>query len=46
MSAGALVCQRAGLEVRKLAATEVEPEGVLAAPPGLVDALLELVDRS
>jgi myo-inositol-1(or 4)-monophosphatase len=43
MAAGALVCQRAGVEVRELAPTAEQPSGVLAAPPGLIAALFELV---
>jgi len=43
MSAGALVCERAGLDVRILEATSHEPTGVLAAPAGLIDALMGLV---
>jgi myo-inositol-1(or 4)-monophosphatase len=41
--AGMLLCERAGLEVRRLAPRGEEPGGVLAAPPALLDPLLELV---
>jgi myo-inositol-1(or 4)-monophosphatase len=43
VAAGALVCQRAGLEVRTLPGTEHERSGVIAAPAGLMPALWELV---
>ena len=42
-AAGALVCARAGLAVRPLAADGRLPEGLMAAPPTLVGALFELV---
>jgi myo-inositol-1(or 4)-monophosphatase len=45
VSAGALVCERAGVAVRWLAATGDEPAGVLAAAPGIVDELAALVGR-
>lgn len=40
MAAGALIASRAGLEVRKLVATDDVPSGVLAAPPELIENLL------
>jgi myo-inositol-1(or 4)-monophosphatase len=43
VTAGLLIASRAGLEVRELAATEGEPEGVLVAPGGFVDELVGLV---
>jgi myo-inositol-1(or 4)-monophosphatase len=43
IAAGALICQRAGLEVLELPVHENLPWGILAAPPGLAEALLELV---
>ena len=43
VAAGALVCARAGLELRELAPREGEPAGLLAAPPALTDPLLALV---
>lgn len=42
-AAGALVCERAGLIVRELPATDDDPAGVIAAPPGLIDSLMDLV---
>ncbi len=42
-AAGGLIAARAGLELRTLAATEKDPEGVLAAPGAVVDELLALV---
>lgn len=45
VAAGVLICERAGLQVRELDEREDLPWGVLVAPPGLVDELLELVDR-
>jgi myo-inositol-1(or 4)-monophosphatase len=44
IAAGLLACQRAGLEMRELAAVGVLPWGVLVARPGLAEALLELAD--
>ncbi|HEY1834415.1 MAG TPA: inositol monophosphatase family protein [Solirubrobacteraceae bacterium] len=44
IAAGVLVCQRAGLEVRELAAVGVLPWGVLVTRAGLADALLRLAD--
>ena len=43
MAAGALVCARAGLEVRELAATGDERAGVAVAPRELMEPLLALV---
>lgn len=42
-AAGGLIAQRAGLEVRDLPATEDEPAGTVAAPPGLIDELVALI---
>lgn len=42
IAAGALVCERAGLEVRELRARGEAPAGLLAAPAGLVEPLLAL----
>ena len=43
IAAGALVCERAGLEVLELPVHENLPWGILAAPPSLSRAMLELV---
>jgi myo-inositol-1(or 4)-monophosphatase len=44
VAAGALLCARAGLELRELpAGGAAEPAGLLAAPPALADELLALV---
>jgi myo-inositol-1(or 4)-monophosphatase len=43
IAAGALICERAGLQLRELHERERLPWGVLLAPPALVDELLELV---
>ncbi|MDQ6607000.1 MAG: inositol monophosphatase [Actinomycetota bacterium] len=43
LAAGALICERAGLAVRRLAADGQDPSGLVVAPPGLIDELLELV---
>ncbi len=43
VAAGALVCARAGLELRELGATTDLPWGVLAARAGIADELLGLV---
>ncbi|HTB69499.1 MAG TPA: inositol monophosphatase family protein [Solirubrobacteraceae bacterium] len=43
IAAGALVCERAGLEIHELPEHENLPWGILAAPPALAEALLELV---
>jgi myo-inositol-1(or 4)-monophosphatase len=42
-AAGALICQRAGLEVRPLSPTESLPDGLLVAPAPLVEPLGALV---
>ena len=42
IAAGVLVCERAGLEVRELAARDAAPAGLLAAPAGLIEPLLAL----
>ncbi len=43
VAAGALICQRAGLEVRRLEAAGADPEGLLVAPRATVEELLQLV---
>jgi myo-inositol-1(or 4)-monophosphatase len=43
IAAGALVCERAGLEVLELPVHESLPWGILVAAPGLVAPLFELV---
>jgi myo-inositol-1(or 4)-monophosphatase len=43
IAAGALICQRAGLAVLELPVHEHLPWGILVAPPGLAQPLLELV---
>jgi myo-inositol-1(or 4)-monophosphatase len=43
IAAGALVCERAGLQVLELPAHEHLPWGILVAPPPLAGPLLELV---
>lgn len=43
VAAGVLMCERAGLQTRELPARDWLPWGVLAAPPALVDELMELV---
>jgi myo-inositol-1(or 4)-monophosphatase len=43
IAAGVLICERAGLEVRMLEDRPRLPGGVLAAPPALVEPLLDLV---
>src|SRR5437764_548470 len=43
VAAGALIAERAGLVVRPLAEAGSDPAGVVAAPPGLIDELYELV---
>ena len=42
-AAGSLVAARAGLQLRQLEGGGEDPEGLLVAPPGLVDELLALV---
>jgi myo-inositol-1(or 4)-monophosphatase len=43
IAAGALICERAGLEIHELAPFESLPWGILVAPPAFAAALLELV---
>jgi myo-inositol-1(or 4)-monophosphatase len=43
IAAGALICERAGLEIHELPAHENLPWGILVAPPALAAGLLELV---
>jgi myo-inositol-1(or 4)-monophosphatase len=43
IAAGALVCERAGLEIHELPAHGELPSGILAAPPALAAPLLRLV---
>jgi myo-inositol-1(or 4)-monophosphatase len=43
IAAGALICERAGLEIHELEAQENLPWGILVAPPALATGLLELV---
>jgi myo-inositol-1(or 4)-monophosphatase len=43
IAAGALICQRAGLEIHELPAHDEQPWGILAAPPALAAPLLRLV---
>ena len=43
VAAGALICRRAGLEVRDLPAADDDPAGLVAAPAAIVDELLGLV---
>jgi myo-inositol-1(or 4)-monophosphatase len=43
LSAGTLICERAGLAVRPLPASGEDPPGVLVAPGGLVEELLSLI---
>ncbi|MDQ3723568.1 MAG: inositol monophosphatase [Actinomycetota bacterium] len=42
-AAGALLCERAGLEVATLAADGALPSGIVAAPAGLIEELTALV---
>lgn len=46
IAAGALVCERAGLQIRELPEHEHLPWGILAAPPVLAGPLFELVSAS
>jgi len=46
IAAGALICQRAGLELRELPASAGLPWGILIAPPSLAGQLFELVASS
>ncbi len=43
IAAGALICERVGLRVLELPVHEQLPRGILVAPAGLADELLELV---
>lgn len=43
VAAGALIAERAGLEVRDLPALEEDPAGIVVAPAGIIDELFELV---
>ena len=43
IAAGTLICERAGLTVRTLEATEKLPSGVVVAAPALIDELYALV---
>jgi myo-inositol-1(or 4)-monophosphatase len=43
IAAGALICERAGVRVVELGAHPNLPVGILAAPPALVEPLLDLV---
>jgi myo-inositol-1(or 4)-monophosphatase len=43
VAAGALICARAGLEVRDLPAGGEDPAGLLVAPGAIIEELLELV---
>jgi myo-inositol-1(or 4)-monophosphatase len=43
IAAGALICERAGLQVLELPVHENLPWGILVAPPALAEPLLELV---
>jgi myo-inositol-1(or 4)-monophosphatase len=45
-AAGALLCARAGLELRELAARDGLPHGLLVAPAGLAEELSSLVDAA
>jgi myo-inositol-1(or 4)-monophosphatase len=45
-AAGELLCMRAGLELVELPAEGIMPEGVLIAPPGLIEPLRELVGHA
>ena len=44
IAAGGLICAEAGLSVRPLAAVDGMPDGLLVAPPHLIDELAALVD--
>lgn len=43
IAAGALICRRAGLEVRDLPASSEDPAGLVVAPGAIVDDLFSLV---
>jgi myo-inositol-1(or 4)-monophosphatase len=44
VAAGGLICERMGLDVRRLAPAPPADAGIFAAPPALADALAALVD--
>ena len=44
IAAGALICARAGLDVRSLGGSDSLPDGILVAPAALIDELERLVD--
>ncbi len=46
IAAGTLICERAGLAVRTLAAGGVLPAGVVVAAPGLIGELMALVETA
>jgi myo-inositol-1(or 4)-monophosphatase len=46
IAAGALICERAGLQLHELAERERLPWGILAAPQTLAGPLLELVEAA
>ena len=43
IAAGSVIARRAGMTVQSLSARELEPTGIVAAPPALADELLALV---
>jgi myo-inositol-1(or 4)-monophosphatase len=43
VAAGALICRRAGLEVRRLEAEGEDPDGLIVAPAAIIDELFGLV---
>jgi len=44
VAAGGLICERMGLDVRRLPPAPPADAGIFAAPPALADALAALVD--
>jgi myo-inositol-1(or 4)-monophosphatase len=46
IAAGTVLCERAGLVVRTLPAAGDAPQGLVVAPPGLIDALEALVSTT
>jgi myo-inositol-1(or 4)-monophosphatase len=44
IAAGALICERAGLAVRRLEPAPPAGSGILVAPPALIDAIQTLID--
>jgi myo-inositol-1(or 4)-monophosphatase len=46
IAAGALICERAGLQLHELRERERLPWGILVAPQALAEPLLELVEAS